>query len=607
MCGIIGYIGERTSAPILIQGLKRLEYRGYDSAGIITREDGNFVRVRRAGRLANLESALDFASATATMGIGHTRWATHGPPSEANAHPHIDCTGKIAIVHNGIIENFHHLRAELIERGHQFVSETDTEVLSHLIEEAYRGDLLAAVREALGVVEGSYALVAMSTASPRELIGARQDSPLVIGVGTHGLFIASDIPAVLDHTRKVIVLENGELLRLTADDYQIETLAGEPVSRSAIKINWDVEAAEKTGYADFMLKEIHEQPTAVLETIRGRITDEGRVVMPDLDMTPEGLEKVKKILIIACGTSLHAGMLAKLHIESWAGVPVEVDCSSEFRYRNPLVNQETLVIAITQSGETADTLAGVKIAKEKGAQVVAVTNVVGSTITREADGVVYTHAGPEIGVAATKTLMAQMTALTLFGLLLAQVNGRTNHEFAETIAELARIPEKIEAILAQAAIFEDWAEDYHDVNDLLFLGRGVSYPMAMEGALKLKEISYIHAEGYPGGEMKHGPIALIHEGLPIVVLAPHDNVYDKIMGNIHEAQARGAEILVIASDGDGEITDLADKVFHVPPTLDMLSPLLTVVPMQLLSYYIAKRRGCDVDQPRNLAKSVTVE
>lgn len=607
MCGIIGYVGDKAAAPILIQGLKRLEYRGYDSAGIVVFEDGEFTRIRRQGNLANLEAVIDFTALTGTTGIGHTRWATHGPPSEENAHPHVDCTGRIALVHNGIIENYHSLKAELVEKGHKFLSETDTEVIVHLIEESYTGDLKAAVRKAIERIKGSYAIAAVAAGSPNEIIGARQDSPLVLGLGEGGHFVASDIPAVLDHTHRVVVIENGEIVTITRDGYVLEKVSGEPVTRPPITIDWDVAAAEKGGYADFMLKEIYEQPEAIRETVRGRITADGRISMPDLNMTQEDLEQVRKILIIACGTSYHAGMLAKLHIEAWARVPVEVDCSSEFRYRDPIVDSETLVVAITQSGETADTLAGVKIAKQKGAQVVAVTNVVGSTITREADGVVYTHAGPEIGVAATKTLIAQMTALALFGLLMAQVRGRTNHEFAETLAELERIPGKIETILADSSVFEAWAEDYHTVSDLLFLGRGVSYPMAMEGALKLKEISYIHAEGYPGGEMKHGPIALLNEGLPIVVIAPRDNVHDKIMGNIHEAKARGAVILSIASSGDEEIREQSDRVFYIPQTLDMLSPLLTVVPMQLLSYYVAKRRGCNVDQPRNLAKSVTVE
>lgn len=606
MCGIVGYIGGQSSAPILIAGLKRLEYRGYDSAGIAVLGNEGLELVRRAGNLSNLESALDPAELNATLGIGHTRWATHGPPSEANAHPHLDCAQKIAVVHNGIIENFHALRRDLAERGHQLRSDTDTEVIAHLIEETYEGDLFLAVRSALTHIEGSFALAVISADEPRTLIGARKDSPLIIGISEDGLFLASDIPAILDYTREIVLIENGEIAKLSSDGYILERLDGKPVSRDSMIVEWDVAAAEKSGYEDFMLKEIHEQPAAVRETLRGRL-DNGRVGFSDLGLSATELKEIKKITIVACGTSLHAGMLAKQAIEKWARLPVEVDCSSEFRYRDPILDEGNLVVAITQSGETADTLAGVRIARTKGAKVLAVTNVVGSTITREADGVVYTFAGPEIGVAATKTLVAQIVALDLFALLLAQTRGRTNHEFAETIAELQRIPEKLESLFGDTSTLQSWAETYHQVTDLLFLGRGFSYPMAMEGALKLKEISYIHAEGYPAGEMKHGPIALINPGLPIVVLAPKDSVYEKIVSNIHEAKARGATILAIATQGDEELLSHVEDIFYVPETLEALTPLLTVVPMQLLAYYIAKLRGCNVDQPRNLAKSVTVE
>ena len=606
MCGIVGYIGGQASAPILITGLKRLEYRGYDSAGIAVLGNDGLQLVRRAGNLANLESALDLTELNATLGIGHTRWATHGPPSEANAHPHLDCTQNIAVVHNGIIENFHALRRDLAERGHQLRSDTDTEVIAHLIEEAYEGDLFLAVKSALTHIEGSFALAVISADEPRTLIGARKDSPLIIGISEDGFFLASDIPAILDYTREIVLIENGEVAKLSSDSYILESLDGKPVSRDSMTVEWDVAAAEKSGYEDFMLKEIHEQPAAVRETLRGRL-DDGRVRFSDLGLSATELKEVKKITIVACGTSLHAGMLAKQAIEKWARLPVEVDCSSEFRYRDPILDEGNLVVAITQSGETADTLAGVRIARTKGAKVLAVTNVVGSTITREADGVVYTFAGPEIGVAATKTLVAQIVALDLFALLLAQTRGRSNHEFAETIAELQRIPEKLESLFGDTSTLENWAKTYHQVTDLLFLGRGFSYPMAMEGALKLKEISYIHAEGYPAGEMKHGPIALINPGLPIVVLAPRDSVYEKIVSNIHEAKARGATILAIATQGDEELLSHVEDIFYVPETLEALTPLLTVVPMQLLAYYIAKLRGCNVDQPRNLAKSVTVE
>lgn len=607
MCGIIGYVGTQSAAPIIIRGLERLEYRGYDSAGVAILKDGSVELVRREGKLNILENALDLDKMTATLGIGHTRWATHGAPSELNAHPHLDCTGKIAVVHNGIIENFHQLREELAERGHNLRSQTDTEVIAHLIEEAFSGDLYQAVKDALTHVEGSYAIAVISSDSPGVLVGARKDSPLIIGISRDGNFLASDIPAILDYTEEIVLIENGEIARLLPDSYSIEQLDGTPVSRDALTIEWDISAAEKGGYDDFMLKEIHEQPAAVRETLRGRIGEDGLVYLDDLGFSTADLQALKKITIVACGTSLHAGMLAKQVIERWARLPVEVDCSSEFRYRDPILGVGTLVIAITQSGETADTLAGVRIAKEKGAKVLAVTNVVGSTITREADGVVYTFAGPEIGVAATKTLISQITALNIFGLLLAQVRGRGNHEFAATVAELERIPEKIEAVMTNTTVLEEWAKTYHDVSDLLFLGRGSSYPMAMEGALKLKEISYIHAEGYPAGEMKHGPIALINPGLPIIVLAPKDSVYEKIVSNIYEAKARGATILAIATEGDAEITNHVDGVFYIPETVEALTPLLSVVPMQLFAYFIAKLRGCNVDQPRNLAKSVTVE
>ncbi|MDP1808455.1 MAG: glutamine--fructose-6-phosphate transaminase (isomerizing) [Actinomycetota bacterium] len=610
MCGIIGYIGDQASAPIIIKGLKRLEYRGYDSAGIAVLKDGGLQLIRREGKLSNLEAALNLKEMTATLGIGHTRWATHGAPSEVNAHPHLDCTQKIAVVHNGIIENFHQLRHELSGRGHDLRSQTDTEVIAHLIEEAFTGDLYQAVKDALTHIEGSFALAVISSDSPDMLVGARKDSPLIIGVSPKAFFVASDIPAILDYTREIVLLENGEIARLSPQGYLIEQLDGTPVSRKSMTIDWDISAAEKGGFEDFMLKEIHEQPAAVRETLRGRIDENGRVGrvgLDDLGLDDDELRSLKKITIVACGTSLHAGMLAKQVIERWARLPVEVDCSSEFRYRDPILDEGTLVVAITQSGETADTLAGVRIAAELGAKVLAVTNVVGSTITRESDGVLYTFAGPEIGVAATKTLMAQMTALNLFGLLLAQARGRSNHEFAATVAELQRIPEKIASILENTAVLEDWAKTYHQVTDLLFLGRGFSYPMAMEGALKLKEISYIHAEGYPAGEMKHGPIALINPGLPIVVLAPKDSVYEKIVSNIHEAKARGATILAIATVGDKDILSQVEGVFYIPETLETLTPLLSVVPMQLLAYYIAKLRDCNVDQPRNLAKSVTVE
>ncbi len=607
MCGIVGYVGTKTSAPILIKGLKRLEYRGYDSAGIAVLTNGSLKSVRREGNLSKLENSIDYTELEGNLGIGHTRWATHGAPSEINAHPHFDCQRRIAVVHNGIIENFHKLRHELELRGHTLLSDTDTEVIAHLIEEAYQGDLFKATKEALTHVEGSFGMAVIASDSPETLIGVRQDSPLIVGISDQGFFVASDIPAILDYTREIVLIENGDIAELTPETYRIESLKNGPVSRPSTTIQWNVSAAEKSGYEDFMLKEIHEQPMAVTETLRGRIDTDGTVTLPDLGFEESELQKITKIIVVACGTSLHAGMLAKQVIERWVRLPVEVDCSSEFRYRNPIVDKNTLIVAITQSGETADTLAGVRIARALGSKILAITNVVGSTITRESDGCIYTYAGPEIGVAATKTFMAQMTALNLFGLVLARVFGKTSVETRATGEELLIIPDKIEAVLSNCDVLKDWAQTYHDVQDFLFLGRGASYPMAMEGALKLKEISYIHAEGYPAGEMKHGPIALINSGLPIVVIAPKDSVYEKIVSNIYEAKARGATVLAIATVGDEDIKNHVDRCLFIPKTLETLTPLLSVVPLQLLAYYIAKLRDCNVDQPRNLAKSVTVE
>ncbi|HEB13061.1 MAG TPA: glutamine--fructose-6-phosphate transaminase (isomerizing) [Actinobacteria bacterium] len=607
MCGIVGYVGAKASAPILIKGLKRLEYRGYDSAGIAVLANGSLKSIRREGNLSKLENSIDYSEFDANLGIGHTRWATHGAPSEKNAHPHFDCQRRIAVVHNGIIENFHQLRHDLEKRGHTLLSDTDTEVIAHLIEDAYQGDLFEATKEAITHVEGSFGMAVISSDSPQTLIGVRQDSPLVVGISEQGFFVASDIPAILDYTREVVLIENGDIAELTPEKYRIESLKNGPVSRPSTTIQWNVSAAEKSGYEDFMLKEIHEQPMAVKETLRGRIDTDGTVTLPDLGFKESELKKFTKIIVVACGTSLHAGMLAKQVIERWVRMPVEVDCSSEFRYRNPIVDKNTLIVAITQSGETADTLAGIRIARALGSKILAITNVVGSTVTRESDGCIYTYAGPEIGVAATKTFMAQLAALNLLGLVLARVFGKTNAETEATGKELLVISDKIETVLGNCDVLKDWAQTYHGVEDFLFLGRGASYPMAMEGALKLKEISYIHAEGYPAGEMKHGPIALINSGLPIVVIAPKDSVYEKIVSNIYEAKARGATILAIATEGDIDIKNHVDDCFFIPRTLETLTPLLSVVPLQLLAYFIAKLRDCNVDQPRNLAKSVTVE
>lgn len=608
MCGIVGYIGKQETAPVLLRGLKRLEYRGYDSAGLAVVSDGSLNIIRRQGNLANLEEALATNKMDGRLGIGHTRWATHGRPSEENAHPHVDCGGRIAVVHNGIIENWHQLRGELSSRGHIFKSETDTETLAHLVEEHYKGDLLKAVKEALSKVRGSYAVAVISSDQPDVLIAARKDSPLVLGITADGLLVASDITALIDYTRQVVIIENGEVVELSRTGYTITNSHEQPIKRASIEVNWDVAAAEKGGYEDFMLKEIFEQPDAVRETLRGQIDEAGWVSFDDLVFEPDTLARIDKVFIVACGTSLHAGMVAKLAIERWAGITVEIDSSSEFRYRDPILSENTLVIAITQSGETADTLAGVRVARLRGAKIMAVTNVVGSTITREVDGVVYTHAGPEIGVAATKTLVAQIIALILLAMYLGQRLGRlSDQQDRELAAALSELPDKLENILSRTEILKEWAKKYHDVYDFLFLGRGIGYPVAMEGALKLKEISYIHAEGYPAGEMKHGPIALVKSGVPVVAVALEGRVYEKILSNMQEAKARGGTIIAVATEDDNHIAQVVDEVFFIPRTEEVLAAVLAVVPLQLLAYYIAKERGCNVDQPRNLAKSVTVE
>lgn len=608
MCGIVGYIGNKNSTPILLEGLKKLEYRGYDSAGLAILSDGEISIVRRKGHLEELERAVKESNPEGWVGIGHTRWATHGRPSEMNAHPHIDCTGRIALVHNGIIENFFGLREELESRGHTFHSETDTEVLVHLIEENYRGDLAEAARQSLKRVEGSFAIVVICKDEPDVVVAARKDSPLVVGLGKGEYFVASDIPAILGHTRDVLILKDGEIAKVNRDGVKITTLDNQPVDREVFRVKWSAEAAEKGGYEDFMLKEIFEQPVAIRETLRGRIGADCRISLDEVALTEEEIKNLKKVFMVACGTSYHAGLMGKRIIEKWARLPVETDISSEFRYQDPLVDSDTLVIAITQSGETADTLAGIREAKRKGARVMAITNVVGSSVTREADGVFYTHAGPEIGVAATKTLVAQMAALYVLALYLARARETLSLEEMEKIAaEVLRLPELTEKVLSNHAEIEGCARKYHARSNFLFLGRGMGLPVALEGALKLKEISYIHAEGCPAGEMKHGPIALIDGDVPVVVVATRGQVHEKVTSNIQEVRARGATVITVANEGDEEIAKLADHVFCVPETPEFLSPILAVIPLQLFAYYVAKLRGCNVDQPRNLAKSVTVE
>jgi len=607
MCGIVGCIGQRDTVPVLINGLKRLEYRGYDSAGIAVL-DGGISVVRRLGKLKELEEALLTGAPSGQIGIGHTRWATHGKPSEENAHPHLDCTGNLAVVHNGIIENFIALKEELQAKGHVFGSETDTEVIAHLVEEKYDGNLLEAVKAAIKELRGSFALAVISKHEPDRIIAARKDSPLILGIGEGENFIASDVPAILGYTRSVIFLDNDEIAEVTCDGVKITTFDDIAVNREIFTVNWDDEAAEKCGYEDFILKEINEQPTAVRETIRSSFVGGDVRLDTASHLTEDIIKGLNKIFIVACGTSYHAGLVGKNAIENWAGIPVEVDISSEFRYRNPIITKDTLVVAISQSGETADTLASLREARARGAKVIAISNVVGSSITREADGIIHTHAGPEIGVAATKTLVSQMAAIYTLALYLAQVReAMPKAEIDKLIAEVKALPDKIAAVLADTSVIEECARRFSECRSFLFLGRGIGVPVAMEGALKLKEISYIHAEGYAAGEMKHGPIALLEKAVPVVVVATKGHTYEKVISNIQEVKARDSYVIAVATEGDEEIKQQAEYVFYVPETPELLSAIPAVVPLQLLSYYIAKIRGCNVDQPRNLAKSVTVE
>lgn len=612
MCGIVGYVGDQECAPILLESLRRLEYRGYDSAGIAVFNGHDEISiVRSVGNLDHLTQALSLNTPEGKIGIGHTRWATHGKPSEENAHPHVDCTGRIAVVHNGIIENFSELRTDLIAGGHKFLSETDTEVIAHLIEEEYARagdhDLSGAIRAAIDRIDGTFAIGVASLDHPGKIIGARKDSPLVVGIGSTENYLASAIPALLPYTRSMLAIENDELVEISAAGVHIYTLGNMPVEREPFTVNWDVAAAEKGGYEDFMLKEIYEQPAAFRDTIRGRFKS-GEIMLDELKMTEDQVRDIKKIIVVACGTSYHAGLLGKYLIEKWARVPVEVDYASEFRYRNPILDENTLVLAISQSGETADTLAGVRKARERGAKVLAVVNVVGSLLSREADILIQTHAGPEVGVAATKTFISQLAAMYLVALYLGKVNGTLDADERHRIAsELKALPAKIEHALKDDCVIRAAAVKYARCEDFLFLGRGVGFPIALEGALKLKEISYIHAEGYAAGEMKHGPIALLDEDTPVVAIATKSAVLDKVLSNVQESKARGSHVLMVTTEGDTTSPEFADAHFEVPECDEMLSPVLSVLPLQLLSYHIAKARGCNVDQPRNLAKSVTVE
>ena len=609
MCGIIGYIGKDAAVPILIEGLKKLEYRGYDSSGVAVLQGGK-IQVRRAvGKLQNLETLLRGEPLSGSIGVGHVRWATHGRPSEENAHPHR--AGSVVVVHNGIIENYTALKKELAAQGRAFQSETDTEVIAHLIDSIAQkgGPLDQAVREAASRLQGAYAVAVIDERSPDVVVGARKGSPLVVGLGQGEFFLASDIPAILHRTRDVLFLNDDEMAVLSEEGVRITDLSGKEITREITRVMWNPVMAEKGGYRHFMLKEIYEQPRAIMDTIRGRISQEtGAIHLEEMGPAYDKLRDVKKIFIVACGTSWHAGLVGKYMIEELACVPTEVDIASEFRYRCPLVGRDNLFIAITQSGETADTLAAMREAKKKGATVIAVCNVVGSTASREADGVVYTHAGPEIGVASTKAFTAQLAALYLVGLFFAELRGTlTAGDVKKRLADLVHIPTLVERCLEEDAGIEQIAKRYFKANDFLYLGRGPNFPIALEGALKLKEISYIHAEGYPAGEMKHGPIALIDENMPIVVLAGKNGVYEKILANIQEVKARSGIVIALATAGDTEIGKIADHVITVPATNQLLMPILMSVPLQLLAYHIAVLRGADVDQPRNLAKSVTVE
>jgi glucosamine--fructose-6-phosphate aminotransferase (isomerizing) len=591
--------------------MRRLEYRGYDSAGVAVIREGRIGLARRAGKLENLEAALEGQSSSGTTGIGHTRWATHGAPTDRNAHPHKDCSGDIAIVHNGIIENHDALRSRLREEGHAFASETDTEVAAHLIESIINErscSLREAVTAAVGQLQGAFALVVISTREPDVIITARQEAPIIVGATDGAGLVGSDIPALLAHTREMIPLANHQIAEVRAGSVKVYDFAGNEVVPSPVLVDWDLEAAEKGGYEDFMLKEIHEQPQAVSDTLRGRVDASGRVVLDEVHWDVDSLRRIDKIVVVACGTSFNAGMAAKHSIEHWTRIPVELDLASEFRYRDPVLDERGLVIAITQSGETADTLAAVRFAKQMGARVVAVTNVVGSSITRDADAVLFTHAGPEIGVAATKTFLAQLVALNLFGLYLAQErDAMSAAKISETVAALDAIPDQITELLGIAGDVERAAKRFAEARDFIFIGRGVGTAVAMEGALKLKEISYIHAEGYAAGELKHGAIALLQEGVPVVAILTGASLYDKMLANVEEVRARGAATILVAPRGSDRARALADELFEVPTTKPLLTPILDTVPLQLLAYYVAKERGLSPDKPRNLAKSVTVE
>jgi glucosamine--fructose-6-phosphate aminotransferase (isomerizing) len=609
MCGIVGYIGSRQVKEILLEGLKRLEYRGYDSAGISVLTQEGLATFKRPGKIAELENDFNQLNLSSTVGIAHTRWATHGYPSEENAHPHSDCTGEIALVHNGIIENFSVLKERLIELGHKFKTETDTEVLAHLIEENFEGNLEIAVQKALRSVEGAYGIAVISTRDPDKIVAARLGSPLVIGLANGDLILASDCSAIAIHTKQVIYLDDGEMAVLTRNGYSTTDLENTAVTKEIEEISWDVKEIEKGGFDHFMLKEIFEQPEALENTMRGRLVlEDGNVMLGGLNLTKNELRDVNRIIITACGTSWHAALIGEYMLEEIARIPVEVEYASEFRYRNPIVDERTLVVVISQSGETADTLAAMREAQAKGARIIGICNVVGSTIAREANAGIYIHAGPEIGVASTKAFTCQIVSLLILTLLFGRLRSLPVEEGQKIIRALQEIPSRVKKILEMKNDeIRDLAHQYYKSSNFLYLGRGYHFPVALEGALKLKEISYIHAEGYPAAEMKHGPIALIDENMPVVVIATKDSVYSKVLSNIEEVKVRRGRIIAVANEDDNKIGKLVDHVITVPKTIDILAPILTIAPLQLLAYHIAVFRECDVDKPRNLAKSVTVE
>jgi glucosamine--fructose-6-phosphate aminotransferase (isomerizing) len=608
MCGIIGYVGREKAVPLLLEGLKRLEYRGYDSAGIALLEEGGLIFEKCAGKISGLEALLQNKKFESTTGIAHTRWATHGEPTDLNAHPHLDCQGNIAVVHNGIIENYRSLRELLLRKGHQFTSDTDTEILAHLIEEYYDGDLLEATQAALSQVEGTYGIAVLCKNNPHQIVAARNGSPLVIGTGKGENFVASDVAAILRHTNRVVYLEDREVALIDPDNFSISTVDKVEVTPEIQEITWTLDQIEKGGFPHFMLKEIFEQPITLRNALRGRLNyEEGTARLNGLNLQYEELHLIDRIIITACGTAWHAALVGEYMIEDTALIPVEVEYASEFRYRSPIINEGTIVFVISQSGETTDTQAALREAKRKGATVLGICNIVGSTIARETDGGVYIHAGPEIGVASTKAFTSQMMVLSLVSLLLARMRTMSLEQGREIIDALYKIPDQVNEIIQNESAIHSIAEKYYQKNNFLYLGRGFNFPIALEGALKLKEISYIHAEGYPSAEMKHGPIALIDENMPVVVIALKDKVHDKVLSNIAEIKARKGKVIAVATQGDTEIADKVDHVIYIPQTLEHLTPILSVIPLQLLAYHMAVLRGCNVDQPRNLAKSVTVE